>query len=136
MLWEAGGTGYGACCLIYDDAGTDRLMLIMGYANGSYVSAADLAVITTVAPTGSFEVVISGDCVGGQKAALYIDGALIGTDAVAATYLCGNRNGGLAQVWDEVPANPPGWSAEGAGANTMVSSAAIFAGQATAAVTS
>ena len=70
------------------------------------------------------------------KAALYIDGALIGTDAVAATYLCGNRNGGLAQVWDEVPANPPGWSAEGAGANTMVSSAAIFAGQATAAVTS
>ncbi|SFI48458.1 GDSL-type esterase/lipase family protein [Albimonas pacifica] len=136
VLWEAGGSAYGACCVIHDDGGVDRLTLVMGYSNGSHVSAADLAVISTPAPTGTFEVVISGDCLGGQKAALYIDGTLAGVDSVAAAYLTGNRNGGLAQVWDEIPSNPAGWSAEGDGLNTMVSEAAIFAGQATAAVTS
>tara|TARA_R110000751_G_scaffold2586_11_gene13858 strand:- start:2683 stop:4716 length:2034 start_codon:yes stop_codon:yes gene_type:complete len=135
VLWESGGSGYGCGCFIYDDAGTDRLMLVMGYSNGRLVSAPDLAVIKTPAPSGTFEVVLSGNCVTGQKAALYINGVLVGTDGVSAPYLSGGRNGGIGQVWDEIPANPPGWSAEGDGANTMVTQAAIYAGQATAEVT-
>jgi lysophospholipase L1-like esterase len=136
VLFEMGGTGYGGYAIIYDDAGTDRLMVLMGYPNGSYASNTDVAVITMPAPTGTFEVMISGDCITGQKAALYINDVLIGTDTVSATYLSGGRNGGIGQVWDQIPANPPGWSADGHGANAMVSSAEIYSGQATAEVMS
>ena len=132
VLFEMGGTSYGGYAIVYNDAGTDRLKVLMGYANGSYASAADLGVITMVAPTGTFEVIISGDSITGQKVALYIDRVLISTDAVSASYLSGGRDGGIGQVYDQIPANPTGWSSDGDGINTMVTSATVWSGQATA----
>jgi hypothetical protein len=135
VLIEAGGGANGLYAIIWNDGSVmGQLLMVMGSPGGGYVSTANLAVIATPAPTGDFEVVISGDSVNGLKAALYIDNMLIGVDGLGSGDLAGNSPGGVNQVWTTIPANPPGWTQTGNGQTGMVSSAKIYVDQATAAV--
>jgi hypothetical protein len=133
VLLKSGADISGLYAIIWDDgSATGQLMMLMGAPNGSFASSADTAVVTCPAPTGSFEVVISGDSLSGKKAALYVNNALIGVDGVDYITLAGGRKGAINRVYDQMASNPPGWEIDNAGLTTMVSSALIYVDEATA----
>ncbi|MEO1658118.1 MAG: hypothetical protein AAFR65_10370 [Pseudomonadota bacterium] len=71
------------------------------------------------------------------RAALYVDGLLVGTDTFSASTLAGSDVGGVGRVYSGAAANFGGWTSDGSGVfSGTIDSAEIYLGEVTADVSS
>ena len=128
IITESGGTAYGLCLYIFNG------VLYFQCGEGGGLGSINTAEIYYIIPssTDSTYTIEWSASVSNQKAALYINGILIGVDNFNATYISGNDEGTIGESEVDVCVNRGGWVGDQAGVFTgSVASHEIFLGEIT-----
>lgn len=130
ILHEAGGGQIGLLVYVYDETLYFRCG---GGGDKDPTGRADVGYIVTSAPTGDFIIEWSASALTG-KAALYVDGALVGTATFTNSQITGVNEGSIGIAGDGVAANLGLWGADSGAFEGTVSEAVIYLDQITSEV--